>query len=127
MNKSRSNLMYSVGITGVVLIGYFFFKYKMYHICSDLIHYTFTSDDKKEILDSIYNISKTIDFVCEKLDAINMKNSNSKSLLDQISVDIDYLYTEIDQIEGVDDFIRTKRKSLIQRMKILEENLSKLL
>jgi hypothetical protein len=119
--------MYSVGITGVVLIGYFFFKYKMYHICSDLIHYTFTSDDKKEILDSIYNISKTIDFVCEKLDAINMKNSNSKSLLDQISVDIDYLYTEIDQIEGVDDFIRTKRKSLIQRMKILEENLSKLL
>ena len=109
---------------------------------NDLYEYIMASDKEKEELDNIYAIYNTIKFVegnIGRLEGIAKhdqdkyrfgernefsvsKNTAVDRLMTSIVVDIDFLYAEIDKIQGK---YKDRRKKMVEYMHTLDSRLSK--
>lgn len=109
---------------------------------NDLYEYVMASDKGKEELDNIYAIYNTIKFVEENIGRLERiakheknnyrfggknefsvsKNTAVDKLMTSIVVDIDFLYSEIDKIEGK---YKDRRKKMVVYMHALDSRLSK--
>lgn len=100
----------------------------VYHtsILSFINEELFTSEEKREALEAIRNVNKTIHFVQEKLEHLQRKASASISELGELHADLDFLYTEVDQIAAVDDDIRSRRRELVASLHNLSKRLDQL-
>ena len=86
----------------------------------------FVSDEKREALEALRSVNQTIHFVQKKLEHLQRKASKSISELGELHADLDFLYTEVDQIAAVDDDIRSRRRELVANLHNLSKGLDQL-
>jgi len=94
----------------------------------DLYEYVLSSEEKREILDLLNCIEKTVRSTKSALKALQQSSGSGLSLgaIAQLHADIDFLYAEIDQIANIDAYVKGKRKQLVQSLHDMDHELDEM-